>query len=551
MKTVRLVEHFERVADSPGATSRLRRLILDLAVRGKLVTQDPTDEPAERLQSRALSSHAQATDITNPGDGGMQIPASWTWVTLGNAADIEMGQSPSSEHYNKSGQGMPFFQGKADFGIRHPTPRSWCTAPSKIARKGDILISVRAPVGPTNIAIEECCIGRGLAALRPGEGVDLEYLWLSLRAFAPSLSSLGFGTTFEAINKKHLATFTIPLAPLREQRRIVARVEELMTVCDRLEAAQSEREARRDRVVAASLRRLNGPADPPQLRKDVQFHFSQLPRITTRGEHVSKLREAILSLGVRGCLAAQDPEDEPAAAVLRRITLEKEDLAKRGLVKRDKLLLTDPKAALPFELPGNWIWTQLQEVFEISRGGSPRPAGDPAFFGGLVPWITVGEITKDSGKFLTHVDQGLTEQGAVRSRFVNPGDLLLTNSGATLGVPKICQVRGCINDGVAVLRQFHSFDINDFAYLFLQSQTEAFRRVNQGMGQPNLNTSIIAGWVFPLPPLAEQRRIVAKVDELMAVCDRLEAKIATGASTRSRLLEALLHEALATASAVA
>ena len=143
---------------------------------------------------------------------------------------------------------------------------------------------------------------------------------------------------------------------------------------------------------------------------------------------------------------------------------------------------------------------------------------------------------------MTQTATGLTEEGANRSRLVNPGDLLLTNSGATLGVPKICLIKGCINDGVAVLRTFHSFNLNDFAYLYLTSQTAAFRNVKQGMGQPNLNTPIIAGWFFPLPPLAEQRRIVARVDHLMTLVDRLEAELEESRSTATDLMEAVVSE---------
>jgi len=155
-------------------------------------------------------------------------------------------------------------------------------------------------------------------------------------------------------------------------------------------------------------------------------------------------------------------------------------------------------------------------------------------------------VTKDSERYLTTTEAGLTEEGANHSRFIKPGDLLLTNSGATLGMPKFSQIRACRNDGVAVLRRFHTVESNDFAYYFLHSQTEVSRKVNQGMGQPNLNTAIIAGWFFPLPRLGEQRPIDAKVEELMALCDRLEAQLTT-VQTDSRLPEAVLHEALAPA----
>ena len=228
--------------------------------------------------------------------------------------------------------------------------------------------------------------------------------------------------------------------------------------------------------------------------------------------------------------------------MLAKIAVEKERLSESGALKADKKAWVNSSSNPPYDIPESWCWVRLQDVFEISRGGSPRPAGDPRFFGGPIPWITVGELTKDAGKYLMETATGLTDEGADRSRFINPGDLLLTNSGATLGVPKISKIRGCINDGVAVLRIFHSFALNEFAYLYLTHQTPAFRKVNQGMGQPNLNTPIIAGWFLPLPPLAEQRRIVRAVDQLMALVERLDSDLRNATSTSARLLEAIVSE---------
>ena len=317
-----------------------------------------------------------------------------------------------------------------------------------------------------------------------------------------------------------------------------------MALCDRLEAAQAERESRRDRLAVASLDRLNNGADADEFREHVGFYLRHLPHLTTRSEHIQQLRQTILNLAVRGKLVPQDLNDEPASELLKRIQAQKVRLIRDGGIKKDKSIWDGIPNDPPHEVPAKWIWARVQDVFEISRGGSPRPAGDPRFFGGAIPWITVREITKDSEKYLLTTEGTLTEEGSCRSRFIDPGDLLLTNSGATLGVPKISRIRGCMNDGVAVLRLFHSVPLNDFAYLYLQSQTEAFRLVNQGMGQPNLNTPIIAGWFFPLPPLSEQYRIVAKVEELMTLCDRLEAQLTITQTESRHLLDTVLHEAL-------
>jgi type I restriction enzyme, S subunit len=127
---------------------------------------------------------------------------------------------------------LPFFQGKADFGDLFPTPRYWCTQPQKYSYKGDILLSVRAPVGPTNISDIDCCIGRGLAALRPLAVSSTKYLLLVMRAFQGSLEALATGTTFVAVSKKDVGALLISIPPLEEQHRIVAKVDELMTICD-------------------------------------------------------------------------------------------------------------------------------------------------------------------------------------------------------------------------------------------------------------------------------------------------------------------------------
>lgn len=211
--------------------------------------------------------------------------------------------------------------------------------------------------------------------------------------------------------------------------------------------------------------------------------------------------------------------------LLKTIKVEKQKAISCNKIQADKKLSSISQEKKPWNLPNNWLWVRLQEIFEITRGGSPRPSGDPLFFGGNIPWITVKEITKDVTMHLEKTEGTLTDLGSNKSRFVYPNDLLLTNSGATLGVPKISKIKGCINDGVARLNCFHDFISKEYAYYYLFQQTAAFRAVNQGMGQPNLNTSILAGWFFPLPPLEEQKRIVSKVDQLMTLCDELEMRI--------------------------
>ncbi len=185
--------------------------------------------------------------------GPFELPEGWKWVKLGEVCEINMGQSPPASTYNTKGEGLPFFQGKADFGELHPTPRVWCIAPKKVAEPGDILISVRAPVGPTNITKEKCAIGRGLASIRPHLLADTKFIFYILRALENHWTQKGKGSTFEAITKNDLQLLLIPLPPLSEQKRIVSQLEALQDRIKALKEAQEETETELKRLEQSIL----------------------------------------------------------------------------------------------------------------------------------------------------------------------------------------------------------------------------------------------------------------------------------------------------------
>jgi len=161
-----------------------------------------------------------------------ELPENWNVAKLEEISAVILGQSPSSISYNVNGEGLPFFQGKAEFGAIYPKTVKWCTEPKKISLENDILISVRAPVGPTNLSPEECCIGRGLAALRPNEGVAYKYLLYYLRCIESNIESLGTGTTFKAISGAVLKSLPVSVAPVNEQKLIVAEIEKQFSRLD-------------------------------------------------------------------------------------------------------------------------------------------------------------------------------------------------------------------------------------------------------------------------------------------------------------------------------
>ena len=174
-------------------------------------------------------------------------------------------------------------------------------------------------------------------------------------------------------------------------------------------------------------------------------------------------------------------------------------------------------------IPEEWDLTTVGRIATVVRGASPRPAGDPRYFNGNdTPWITVAEVTNGNGKYIYRTETYLTEEGAKQSRRVEVGTLLLSNSGATLGVPKITKISGCINDGSLA---FYNLQVNqDYLLYVFAGQTNELRKQMQGYGQPNLNTTIVKGIKLPLPPREEQKEISVFLDEIMISIDALILK---------------------------
>ena len=343
-----------------------------------------------------------------------------------------------------------------------------------------------------------------------------------------------------------------PLPPLAEQHRIVAKVDELMGLCDRLEAARAGREATRDRLAAASLARLNAP-DPETFQEDARFALDALPVLTTRPDQIKRLRQTILNLAVRGRLVPQDTTDEPASELLKRIAKEKARLVKGGEIKKEKPLDPITIENQPFDLPQNWSWVRLDSLSRvITKGSSPK-------------WQGVNYVNADEGiLFITSENVGnhdlrkLDDLKYVESRFrdIEPrsmlkrGDILMNLVGASIGRTAIydLDLEANINQAVALVRLVDISDGPVVRYLlqYFNSPTAIGFMLSSRVitAQPNMSLTDAREFPIPLPPLAEQHRIVAKVDALMTLCDRLEASLTGTATTSRRLLDALLAEAL-------
>jgi len=540
--------NFGYLADAPNGVKKLRELILQLAVQGKLVPQYPNDEPASKLLARIKAEKARllkekkiknADPLPPIGTDEVpyELPHGWAWEKLGNYCLITMGQSPESKFYNTHGEGLPFYQGKSEFGKIYPSPRVWCAQPQKIADKDDILISVRAPVGPTNVCPDRSCIGRGLAAINALNSNHF-YLLFCLRAFEKQIAEKGVGSTFVAISRADLDQLPIPVPPIAEQHRIVSKVDQLMSLCDELEARQQKKKQKLVNLNNAALDRLLTAREPDDFATARCLIRDNFDFLYTAPETITKLRQGILQLAVQGKLVPQDPNDEPASVLLAKIKAEKERLVKeKKSRKTDTLPQVSPSEA-PFELPKGWEWIHLDEISINVHYGYTASADHNRKDVRLlrITDIQNGRVNWDGVPGCEIDDRNLPIYA------LKNNDLLIARTGGTIGKTflveglEVCAVFASylirvIPSGFIVPRYLKQFTDSPLYWFQLYEKS-------MGTGQPNVNSVALRSLIFPLPSYAEQHRIVTKVDQLMKLCDELEDKLIKSQAKSEKLVAA-------------
>lgn len=561
-----LLKHFNRISDAPDAVPCLRRFVLDLAVRGKLVEQHPNDEPAAALLNRIRREKVKLIECGNarkqkplvPLDTSeipFPIPVSWQWSQLAEVGFINPRNS------NEDGSQASFVQMSsisAEYGVANAHEvRSWGDIKSGFTHfaEGDVALAKITPCfenGKSTVFRNlEGGIGAGtteLHVVRP-VFVSADYILIFLKS--PYFIETGIpkmtGTAGQKrVSTEYFAYSPFPLPSEEEQHRIVAKVDELMALCDRLEAARRERESRRDQLAASTHHHLNNGADTEALRFHAQFFIGHLPRLTAHPDEVKQLRQTILNLAVSGMLVPQDPKDGSSTALLS--TLQKIRAEASDRTKNSTINDSDPKLVqhLPRNLPAGWIACPLEKLFRFIdyRGRTPMRTGRG------VRLITAknvrrGFVADDPVEF---IDERAYKAWMTRGLPQN-GDLLFVTEGATMGFVGSLEFQFVFAlaqrtiDLQPYLRACSRFFL--FALMSPMFQ-EAVLTNSTGTAVKGIKAARLKRIRVPLPPLAEQHRIVAKVDELMALCDQLESRLVTAQIEAARLLESVLHRALQT-----
>lgn len=565
MNAERLLAEYERVGDAPNAIAKLRAFILDLAVRGKLVAQDTNEDSAALLLKRIELERARLQLIASVEPVGVEeapfpLPRGWVWSRLGEVCSkTGSGSTPRGGKEVYQSSGIPFLrsQNVHNDGLRledvaYISPQVHEKMLGTAVRPGDLLLNI------TGGSMGRCCrvaddfgeanVSQHVAIVRPaikGMADFLHHLIL-----APYFQAFIFdeqtGAGRGGLPKNRMDRIVVGLPPLAEQVRIAAKVDELMALCDQLEKARAERETVRDRLTAATLARLNEP-DADTFESDWRFALNMLPAMTTRRDQIAELRKAVLGLAVRGKLVAQDTNEEPAAMPVKATRDEKEQRVAARRQKGSATLSLEEGTA--FDCPEGWMLSALGEVsLKITDGAHKTPT----YVEKGVPFVSVkdfssGTLSLKNTRLIPPSEHKLLYKRCDPRR----GDILIGRIG-TLGKAVVVDtdIEFSLFVSVGLIRVDQRVLSPEFCRLVLNSPFVAkeFERIKVGGGTHTnkLNLGDLHSVALPVPPLAEQHRIVAKVDGLMALCDQLESALAKGEETRGRLLDALLHEALET-----
>ena len=547
MNANRLPAHYERISEAPDAIPSLRRFILDLAVRGKLVKHEPENEHVTDLLERRK--------IATSRDGPFELPSSWVWVNVASVAVARLGKM--LDKTKNKGTTRKYLRNINvrwfDFDLSDIRKMRFedSELPELALRLGDVLICEGGEPGRAAVwdgRQRDIYFQKAIHRVRFVNFVDSHFFVKALRVSADDgrLAEYFTGTGIKHFTGKGLADYLFPLPPFDEQHRIVAKVDELMEFCDRLDAMRSEREATRNRLATASLARLNAPSpDPTTFRNHAAFALENLTPLTTRPDQIKAIRQTILNLAIRGKLVEQDPNDEPASKLMKRIAGDRESFGTIGSLKKPKPLPPIDTANTPFDLPSGWAWVRFPEIGIFGRGKSKhRPRNDPVLYSdGKYPFIQTGDVARSHGSIKTYSSL-YNDAGLAQSAMWPAGTLCITIA-VNIADSGILAFDACFPDSVVGLVVHDSFKSARFFEYFIRTAKDDLQEFAPSTAQKNINLGILTEILIPLPPLAELHRIVTKIDDLMALCDRLEQSLATGDTARRRLFDAVLHDALA------
>lgn len=543
---------------------KLRELILELAVRGKLVPQDVSDEPAGELlkhiavekaqlitetKTKVKKSFLEITEDETP----FVLPEGWGWVRLDSICNINGGFAFRSSQYDEEGVRVIRISDFDEKGfkdekiVRHQY--SDLLEPYVLEVDNILMAMTGGTVGKSLLVSslhEKMVVNQRVATIKISSRISSRFISCALQiSTVQRVIHKAKNSTNDNISMSDIKGFFIPMPPVAEQHRIVAKVDELMTLCDQLEQQTEASLDAHNLLVDTLLTTLTEARDAKELSDNWARLADHFDTLITTDYAVEQLKQTILQLAVQGKLVPQDPNDEPASELLKRIAAEKEQLIKNKKIKKQKPLPEITDEEKPFELPPSWEWERLGNISHLITDGAHHT---PTYISSGIPFLSVkdmssGVLNFSNTKFISK------NQHEELSKRCSPkkGDLLLTKIGTT-GVPIIIDtdIEFSIFVSVALIK----FPVGKLSGNFLSQLIKSpvvkqqSEEGTQGVGNKNLVLKTIAAFKMVIPPLDQQHRIVAKVNELMIICDQLQTRLNDAQTTQLHLADTTVNEAL-------
>ncbi|HMN94034.1 MAG TPA: restriction endonuclease subunit S [Hydrogenophaga sp.] len=538
----RLVQHFELLGTAPGGVAKLRELILMLAVQGKLVSQDPSDEPASELLRRISAEKYRLTAAkkfktdrprkhASEAEKRFELPQGWEWIRLGEVFSLEYGSSlPAKERLAGD---VPVFGSNGVVGFHTDA----------LISEPSLIIGRKGSVGEVNLSLVPFWPIDTSYYVTPPKGIDLLFAFHLLKAL--KLGRHDKATAIPGINRNDVYAEMVGLPPTAEQSRIVTRVEELMRLCDALETQGRLEAAQHAQLVQTLLGALTVSATPEELADNWQRVATHFDLLLDRPEAVDALEQTILQLAVRGLLVPQDPNDEPASALLQKIRAEKDRLIAEGKIKREKPMEPVAIEEVPFVLPTGWSWVRFDELIHplkpIAYGvlvpGPDVEAG--------VPFVRIADLSIDNPAPMPEKSIGHDIDRQFQRTRLEGGEILMGVVGSIgkLGVAPPTWAGANIARAICRIVPADG-GLREFVLFLLQTgfMQQSFVGDTRTLAQPTLNVGLIRQALTPVPPPAEQARIVARVGLLRRLCADLRQRLAARQTTQAHLAEALIEE---------
>lgn len=479
---------------------QLKNSILQMAMKGKLVEQRPEEGTGEELYRQIQKEKQKLIKEGKIKKGKplpeikedeipFEIPESWKWVRIGSISSVITGGTPSKSQTDYYGGKFPFYK-PADItnskyissASEHLTDLGKANA--RLIPKGSIAVNCIGSIGKSAITPMDSTTNQQINSACYYPYPDYLYWTFQSATFKSQLLSKASMTTLPIVNKSKMEECIVSLPPIAEQKRIVAKIEEIMPYIDRYAVAYDH----------------------------LQSYNTRFP---------DDLKKSILQMAMQGKLVEQRPEEGTGEELYQQIQKEKQKLIKEGKIKKEKPLPEITEDEVPFEIPESWKWVRTGEIGSWGSGATPSRS-HPEYYGGNIPWLKTGDLNDG---YIESVPESITKEGYEHSSVrLNPiGSVLIAMYGATIGKLGILKIKATTNQACCACIPFDNVE-DRYIFYYLLSHRKQFIEQGAGGAQPNISKEKILETVFPLPPFAEQKRIVAKLDELLYELERINMK---------------------------